>query len=68
MRFSKSIAFSLHAGLTPPLFLSGIDETDVSSGCATSVSVFSIDYDAPTLDAQPVQLQLLPIIGKSQLA
>ncbi|KAF7796743.1 hypothetical protein EIP86_007926 [Pleurotus ostreatoroseus] len=44
------------------------DETDVSAGCATSVSVFSIDYDAPTGDAQPVQLQLLPLIGKSKLA
>ncbi|KAL0947264.1 hypothetical protein HGRIS_013385 [Hohenbuehelia grisea] len=42
-------------------------ETVVNAGCKTSVSVFSIDYDAPTAVAAPVQAHLLPIFGKSQL-
>ncbi|KAJ3554464.1 hypothetical protein NM688_g3097 [Phlebia brevispora] len=43
------------------------DETTVSAGCSSAFSVFSIDYDAPTAAAQPVQLQLLPLVGKSKL-
>lgn len=43
-------------------------ETGVSAQCMTSVSVFSVDYDAPTEVAEPVQLQLSPIIGKSKLS
>jgi len=42
-------------------------ETPTSAQCETAVSVFSVDYDAPTALAAPVQAQLLPIIGKSQL-
>ncbi|EKM53971.1 uncharacterized protein PHACADRAFT_257501 [Phanerochaete carnosa HHB-10118-sp] len=42
-------------------------ETIISSGCQSSVSVFSIDYDAPTEIAQPLQLSLMPLFGKSSL-
>ncbi|KIP07965.1 hypothetical protein PHLGIDRAFT_401065 [Phlebiopsis gigantea 11061_1 CR5-6] len=42
-------------------------ETVISNGCLTSVSVFSVDYDAPTEIAQPVQLALMPLFGKSSL-
>ncbi|KAH8102868.1 5'/3'-nucleotidase sure [Cristinia sonorae] len=43
-------------------------ESIVSATCRTAVSVFSIDYDAPSKVAEPVQLQLLPVVGTSKLA
>ena len=42
-------------------------ETVISAQCQTSVSVFAVDYDAPTEIAQPVQLALMPLFGKSSL-
>lgn len=33
-------------------------ETDISAGCATAVSVFSVDYDAPEYLARPIQKRL----------
>lgn len=48
--------------------ISDIGETPIStSGCMSSVSVFSTDYDAPSEIAQPVQMAIMPIIGKSHL-
>jgi len=41
-------------------------ETVVSAGCKTAVSIYSIDYDAPTSVAAPIQKRLSSIIiGKS---
>lgn len=42
-------------------------ETVVSAGCASAVSVFSIDYDAPTVVAAPIQAHLKNIAGRSKL-
>jgi 5'-nucleotidase len=42
-------------------------ETPTSAKCETAVSVFSVDYDAPTLVAAPVQAHLKNIAGKSKL-
>ncbi|KLO10394.1 5'/3'-nucleotidase sure [Schizopora paradoxa] len=39
-------------------------ETVVSAKCETSVSIFSVDYDAPTLNAAPIQARLEPFTGK----
>lgn len=56
---------SIHDTLVLTRYVSG--ETDVVKGCASSVSVFSVDYDAPSPIAEPVQFQLAPIIGKAKL-
>lgn len=45
----------------------GSGETIVADGCANSVSVFDVDYDAEVDVAQPVQLALLPLFGRSSL-
>ena len=42
-------------------------ETIVSAGCGTAVSVFSIDYDAPTAVAGPVQAHLKNIAGRTKI-
>ncbi|THU79856.1 5'/3'-nucleotidase sure [Dendrothele bispora CBS 962.96] len=42
-------------------------ETPIAAQCKTSVSVFSVDYDAPTGVAAPVQNHLHPLFGKSSL-
>jgi len=39
-------------------------ETGVSAKCETAVSIFAVDYDAPTVDAAPIQARLEPFVGK----
>lgn len=42
-------------------------ETIISAECQTSVSVFAVDYDAPSEVAQGIQIALLPLFGHSSL-
>jgi 5'-nucleotidase len=42
-------------------------ETVVSAGCATAVSVFSVDYDAPSKLAAPIQAHLKSIVGRTKI-
>jgi len=39
-------------------------ETVVSAKCETAVSIFAVDYDAPNLNAAPIQARLEPFVGK----
>ncbi|ETW85643.1 hypothetical protein HETIRDRAFT_443564 [Heterobasidion irregulare TC 32-1] len=40
-------------------------ETPTSAGCATAVSVYSVDYDAPVTAAAPIQAHLAPLFQRS---
>ncbi|KAK0441180.1 sure-like protein [Desarmillaria tabescens] len=42
-------------------------ETLTSAECKTAVSVYSVDYDAPSEVAAPIQKHLAPIFGKTKL-
>ncbi|KAG7452943.1 5'/3'-nucleotidase sure [Guyanagaster necrorhizus] len=41
-------------------------ETLTSAECKTAVSVYSVDYDAPSTVAAPIQEHLAPIFGKTK--
>ncbi|KAK7693133.1 hypothetical protein QCA50_002699 [Cerrena zonata] len=64
-QFEDFVAPGLNTVNNGVAFLPG--ETDVVQGCASSISVFSVDYDAPSPVAEPVQVQLSAIIGKAKL-
>lgn len=64
--FRYSVNAGVNAALNGVPILPG--ETPTSAQCKTAISVFAIDYDAPTAVAEPVQLRLLPIIGSTKLA
>ncbi|SJL04401.1 related to Acid phosphatase [Armillaria ostoyae] len=42
-------------------------ETLISAECKTAVSVYSVDYDAPSAVADPIQKHLAPLFGKTKL-
>ncbi|KAJ7582463.1 sure-like protein [Mycena floridula] len=62
---SNAVTDGINVKLNGLTFLPG--ETPTSALCKTSVSIFSIDYDAPTAVAAPIQARLTDIIGKSKL-
>ncbi|KAK0445388.1 sure-like protein [Armillaria borealis] len=41
-------------------------ETLISAECKTAVSVYSVDYDAPSAVADPIQKRLAPLFGKTK--
>ncbi|PBK96512.1 sure-like protein [Armillaria gallica] len=42
-------------------------ETIISAECKTAVSVYSVDYDAPSAVADPIQKHLASLFGKTKL-
>lgn len=42
-------------------------ETPTAAQCKTAVSVFSVDYDAPTRVAAPVEARLKDIWGRTEI-
>jgi len=62
---SNLVAPGLNVALNGLSHLPG--ETPTSAECKTSVSVFSVDYDAPVAVAAPIQERLGPIVGKHNL-
>ncbi|KAK7459672.1 hypothetical protein VKT23_009653 [Stygiomarasmius scandens] len=63
--FTNLVAPGLNTAINGRKDLPG--ETPVSAQCKTSVSVFSVDYDAPTGVAAPIQGRLNALFGKSSL-
>lgn len=64
-QFVNLVAPGLNTALSGNPHLPG--ETPVSAKCETSVSVFSVDYDAPAKVAAPIQAHLKSIVGKTKL-
>jgi hypothetical protein len=52
-------------GLT---YSADVGETPTTEKCQTSVSIFSVDYDAPESVAESIQAYMKPIIGKYALS
>ncbi|KAK0483315.1 sure-like protein [Armillaria novae-zelandiae] len=59
------VADGLNANLNGNTRLPG--ETIISAECKTAVSVYSVDYDAPSAVADPIQKHLASLFGKTKL-
>jgi len=64
-KYEDLVAPGVNVALNGAPFLPG--ETTVSATCRTAVSVFSVDYDAPTKAAEPVQIKLMPLFGTTKI-
>ncbi|KAI0691180.1 sure-like protein [Cytidiella melzeri] len=58
-------SLGVNTALNGAMFLPG--ETPIAAQCMTSVSLFSVDYDAPSETAEPPQQKLNVLFGHSSL-